>query len=107
MSSWAFLQGGESTRISSPMRRPLLIAMVIALVAGSIISFRSVYEADLFWHLAQGREVAAGHLVRTNLFSYVAPDYPQPYTGWLFDLILYGLWIAGGAVAVQLAQALL
>ena len=89
------------------MRRPLLIAILIALAAGSIISFRSVYEADLFWHLAQGREVAAGHLVRANLFSYVAPDYPQPYTGWLFDLILYGLWMTGGAAAVQLAQALL
>ena len=87
------------------VRRTLLIATAAALVAASVISFRSTYEADLFWHLAQGREVAAGRLVRPDLFSYVSPDYPQPYTGWLFDLGIYGLWRAGGAPAVQAAQA--
>ncbi|MEO8679488.1 MAG: hypothetical protein ABI665_10610 [Vicinamibacterales bacterium] len=89
------------------MRRHLMIVTAAAVVAASVISFRGAYEADLFWHLAQGREVASGHLVRTNLFSYVAPDYPQPYTGWLFDLGLYGLWTAWGATAVQAAQAIL
>lgn len=85
--------------------RALLIALAIA--AAAAISFRSIYEADLFWHLAQGREAAAGHIVRTNLFSYTAPDYPQPYTGWLFDLLLYWAWTAGGAGLVQLIQAVL
>lgn len=84
-----------------------MAVVVLAAIAAGAISFRSTYEADLFWHLAQGREVASGHIVRTNLFSYTAPNYPQPYTGWLFDLPLYWLWQLGGAAAVQAAQAVL
>jgi hypothetical protein len=59
------------------------------LLAGGLLSFRSMYEPDLWWHLAQGREAASGHLVRTNLFSFAHPNYPQPYTSWLFDLVSY------------------
>jgi hypothetical protein len=77
------------------------------LAAGGLISFRSMYDTDLWWHLAQGREAAGGHLVRTNLFSFVYPDYPQPYTAWLFDLGGYVLWTRGGAAALQAGQALL
>ena len=66
-----------------------------------------MYEPDLWWHLAQGREAAAGHFVRTNLFSFVHPDYPQPYTSWLFDLGGYVLWTRGGPAALQAVQALL
>ena len=84
-----------------------VLAIVLALAAAGAISFRSTYEADLFWHLAQGREAAAGHIVRTNLFSYTAPDYPQPYTGWLFDLGLYWCWQIGGAGLVQAVQGAL
>jgi hypothetical protein len=75
--------------------------------AGGLLSFRSMYEPDLWWHLAQGREAAAGHLVRTNLFSFVHPDYPQPYTSWLFDLGSYLLWTRAGPAALQAVQALL
>jgi hypothetical protein len=77
------------------------------LVAGGLLSFRSMYDTDLWWHLAQGREAAGGHLVRTNLFSFVHPDYPQSYTSWLFDLGSYVLWTRGGPAALQALQALL
>lgn len=77
------------------------------LAAGGLLSFRSMYDPDLWWHLAQGREAAAGHLVRTNVFSFVYPEYPQPFTSWLFDLGGYLLWMRGGAAALQAMQALL
>lgn len=77
------------------------------LAAAALISFRSMYDPDLWWHLAQGREVAAGQLVRTNLFSVAYRDYPQPYTSWLFDLGAYVLWMRGGAAALQAVQAAL
>jgi hypothetical protein len=75
--------------------------------AAALVSFRSTYEPDLWWHLAQGREVAAGHLVRTNLFSFVYRDYPQPYTSWLFDVGAYLLWTWLGPAALQAVQAVL
>ena len=79
----------------------------LAVVAGAaLVSVRATYEPDLWWHMAQGREVAAGHLVRTNLFSVAYPDYPQPYTSWLFDLGSYVLWTRVGPAALQVVQAL-
>src|SRR5437867_5714769 len=66
-----------------------------------------MYEPDLWYHLAQGRVAASGHLVRTNLFSFVYPDYPQSYTSWLFDLGSYFLCTRAGPSAVQAMQALL
>lgn len=73
--------------------------------AAALVSFRATYEPDLWWHMAHGREMAAGHIVRTNLFSFTWPDYPQPYTSWLFDLGSYVLWTCLGPAAVQAAQA--
>src|SRR5262249_8461947 len=80
---------------------------VLAMAPRALLACRWTCEPDLFWHLAQGREIAAGHLVRTNIFSATFPDHPQPSTSWLFDLGTYALWQIGGATAVQTAQALL
>ena len=88
-------------------RRARTVALVLAAAAGSaILAFRWCYEPDLWWHLAHGREIAAGHLPRTNLFSFTHPDYPQPSTSWLFDVGTYALRQLGGASAIQLGQAL-
>jgi hypothetical protein len=81
------------------------VALVVV-AAAALLSFRWTYEPDLFWHLAQGREIAAGRLIETNLFSSTHPDFPQPATSWLFDLAAYESWEAAGPVGVQLAQAL-
>lgn len=72
--------------------------------AAAILSVRPIYEPDLWWHLAQGREDAAGRLVRTNVFSFTYPDYRQHFTPWLFDLAAYGAWQAAGAAGIQLLQ---
>ena len=87
------------------MRKTL--SVLAAAAACSLITFRSTYEPDLWWHLAQGREAAAGHLVRTNLFSAEYAGYRQHYTSWLFDLGSYALWTGVGPVAIQVTQAVL
>ncbi len=75
--------------------------------AAAVLSFRPIYEPDLWWHLAQGRENAAGRLIRTNLFSFNYPDYRQHYTSWLFDTSAFLAWTAGGPTAIQILQAVL
>jgi hypothetical protein len=88
-------------------RRAATAGFALAVLAGAaLVSFRATYEPDLWWHLAQGREVASGHLVHANVFSFTYPDYPQPYTSWLFDLGSYVLWTRAGPMALQVAQAL-
>jgi hypothetical protein len=81
----------------------LLVA--VALAAACALSFRPIYEPDLWWHLAQGREVAAGRLVHTNVFNALYASYPQPYTPWLFDLGAYVAWRLAGGTGIQIAQA--
>ncbi|HET9271927.1 MAG TPA: hypothetical protein VFO31_27300, partial [Vicinamibacterales bacterium] len=88
-----------------PVRRARVTAVVAIAAAALILSLRPAYEPDLWWHLAHGREVAGGHLVRSNVFSATHPDDRQPYTPWLFDLGVYGVWQLGGATGVQLLQA--
>ena len=87
------------------MRNALWAAVLAA--ACALVSFRSTYEPDLWWHLAQGREAAAGHLVRANVFSADFAGYRQHYTSWLFDLGGYLLWTRAGPIAIQALQAVL
>lgn len=83
-------------------------ALLIALAAGAVaLSARGFYEPDLWWHLAQGREDAAGRLVRSNVFSFLHPEYRQHYTAWLFDTVAFGAWSFGGGAAIQSLQGLL
>ena len=87
------------------MTRALLLISAIA--AAAILSFRPIYEPDLWWHLAHGRENLTGHIVRTNLFSFTYPDYRQRYTSWLFDTGSFAAWQIAGPAGIQAAQALL
>jgi len=79
------------------------VTVVVALSA--VISFRSVYEPDLGWHLAHGRENMSGRLVRTNVFSSTDPDYRQRYTSWLSETTAYAAWRIGGDAGIQALQA--
>lgn len=87
------------------MQRPAIAVAI--LIASALLSFRPVYEPDLGWHLAHGRENAAGRMVSTNVFSAEYADYRQHYTSWLFDASAYGAWLAAGPVGIQLLQTLL
>lgn len=80
--------------------------IAVLIVFGTIVlSFRPIYEPDLWWHLAHGRETAQGRFVRTNVFSFGYSDYRQHYTSWLFDTLAYTSWRAGGAITIQVLQA--
>ena len=84
------------------------VALVAVLAAAAaVMSFRAVYEPDLWYHLAQGRENAAGRIVRENTFSFTAPEYRQQYAPWLFDASAYGAWRAAGGTGIQAIQAFL
>jgi hypothetical protein len=85
-------------------RAPLLIS---AIVAGAILSFRPIYEPDLWWHLAHGRENLSGRIVRANLFSFTYENYRQRYTSWLFDTGSFAAWRIAGPFGIQAGQAVL
>jgi hypothetical protein len=88
------------------MLRAAILILTIA-AGAAILSCRPIYEPDLWWHLAQGRETVSGHLVRTNVFSFTYPDYRQRFTPWLFDAAAYLAWTAVGGTGIQALQMLL
>ena len=93
--------------VSSPVGMTRAALWISAIAAAAILSFRPIYEPDLWWHLAHGRENLTGHIVRTNLFSFTYPDYRQRYTSWLFDTGSFVAWQIAGPVGIQAGQALL
>ena len=94
--------------MNSGLRFLQAAALILGIALGAgILSSRPIYEPDLWWHLAHGREDAAGRLVRTNLFSHTYPDYRQRYTPWLFDTLAFVSWRAADGLGIQLLQAAL
>jgi hypothetical protein len=91
------------------MRRPsaLYVSVIVCSAAAALLSFRGIYEPDLWWHLAQGREDFGGAIVRSNLFSFTFPDYRQHYTSWLFDVAAHLAWTGAGGLGIQILQAML
>ncbi len=105
--SFTLAAGKKDDLLKRGTRIETALLWLLAVAAAIVLSFRGIYEPDLWWHLAQGRETAAGRLVHTNVFNTLYRDFPQPYTSWLFDWLGYVLWRAAGAAAIQLAQAVL
>lgn len=88
------------------IRRSERIAAAAGVAAAALLlSFRGFYEPDLWWHLAQGRQNLTGRIVRTNLFSFTFPEYPQHFTSWLFDTAACLTWTAAGGAGIQMLQA--
>jgi hypothetical protein len=60
-----------------------------------------ITDTDIFWHLAAGREmVAQKHFLFTDPFSFTLASPQWIDLHWLFQLIVYGLYLLGGLKAI-------
>ena len=60
-----------------------------------------ITDTDIFWHLAAGREmVASGHFLYSDPFSFTLASPRWIDLHWLFQLIVYGLYLLGGLQAL-------
>lgn len=72
-----------------------LTALTVAV--GAVLALRRLDNTDTWWHLAAGRWIAEHRRVPwLDPLSYTAHDHPWINVQWLFDLLLYGLYLAGG-----------
>ena len=65
-------------------------------------------DADMWWHLAAGREmVNEGNILTTDIFSYT--HYGEPWTNafWLSDILLFLVYRLGGYLGLTLLVALI
>jgi hypothetical protein len=62
---------------------------------------------DFWWHMATGREILAQGAVPTvDSFSYTRAGEPFFNQGWLAQLLMYGMYQAGGIALIVVVQAL-
>ena len=60
---------------------------------------------DFFWHLATGRWILGhGSVPEADPFSFTAAGTPWVDHGWLYQLVLWGLWTSAGPLAAWLVK---
>ena len=67
------------------------------ILAAGVLSYWKVADPDVFWHLKAGIVMwERGRLLSQNTFSSAFPSYPWQNNEWLFQLLLAGVYRAGG-----------
>ena len=73
-------------------------AVLAALVFSLILVTYPVFDFDLYWHLANGREmINSGRIISQEVFSYTHPGEEFANHEWLGQIIFYLIWSAYGA----------
>ena len=73
-----------------------------------VVSWAPSADGDIWWHLAAGRQMVRTHsLLWTDPFSSGAAGRPWIDVHWLFQVLAYALFSAGGLAALVLVKAAL
>ena len=76
---------------------PISLCMAIS----AFFVYFPITDADIFWHLAAGREmIAHGRLLYTDPFAFTLPSPRWIDLHWFFQLLCYGLYKIGGLKAL-------
>jgi hypothetical protein len=92
-------------------RRGLTLDQVWLIAAVAFVALRiflsPVPPNDFWWHMATGRVIAeSGQIPQVDVFSWTRAGEPFYNQSWLAQLILYGLFQAGGLPLIILVQAI-
>lgn len=86
----------------------VVLGLLLAWVA--ILGVFPTFDYDLYWHLAQGREMLAqGRIIEEEVFSFTVPGTPFHNHEWLSQIGLWLAWSTGGVaglLALKLALLL-
>src|SRR5262245_31248368 len=87
------------------MHRLLAASLLLLFFLAAVAPIRNY---DSFWNLATGRWIAEHHaLPLTDPFAVASARIPWINGEWLYQLVLYAFWAAGGAIAACLSNMLL
>ncbi|MCB1888219.1 MAG: hypothetical protein KDH20_11490 [Rhodocyclaceae bacterium] len=79
----------------------------LAFLAGCVLGLKPVFDYDLYWHLANGREmVASGEIVSREMFSFTREGEPFKNQWWLAQILMFGLWSGMGATGLVALKSL-
>jgi hypothetical protein len=83
-----------------------LYAIVYALVWGLCAAF-PLTDSDIWWHLASAKEILAqGVLLWQDPFTFTTHGQPWFNVHWLYQLLVYGLYVLGGESTVLAGHGL-
>ncbi len=71
------------------------------------ISVRETTDPDMWWHLRTGEYILQAGIPQQDVFSYTAIDHPWTTHEWLSQVIMWGLYLAGGLPLLILFAAAL
>lgn len=86
-------------------RTPLTVPLIVAAAAVALVTRQPVSDSDLFWHLANGRDILAG-TAGTDHFSWTIAGRPTWLDQWLGEILWYASYqLAGwdGIIALRAA----
>jgi len=94
---------------TAAVRRGLNLLAPVALAAGAFaVALGPIFDGDIFWHLAAGREMLHRHaLLRTDPFTSSAAGRPWVDVHWLFQLGAALIHRAAGLFGIAVAEATL
>ncbi len=91
-------------RVNTGMARALsLVVFVFAFLA----AFHTLINADYWFHLRAGSDVAGGSIPRVDSYSFPSSGRPYVDLHWLFQLFLYGIHQLGGVKLAIWVKAVL
>jgi hypothetical protein len=94
--------------IDRPARYLSRVAVALTGLLAVVFTLRPIDDFDVWYHLAAGRLMA--HTWRwpmTNTFAFTTPLHPWVDVHWVFQLLLYGVWVVGGATGAILLTSVL
>lgn len=84
----------ETSTITHWLTR-FLPLLVIGLAAA--FALRRLSNTDTWWHLAAGRWIVIHKTIpHVDTLSWTVPDHPWINLQWLFEVIMYGIYMLGG-----------
>ena len=88
-----------------PKRSPAWALIGLGIIILVLAGWRTIATADIWTHIAIGRDVAHHGIPRHATLTFALPaDAPWTDTSWLYDLVVAGLWKLGGAAAITLGH---
>ena len=85
-------------------RRLFTTLFLLALFAMAV---RATIDPDMWWHLRTGAYILQAGIPRQDVFSYTVPNHAWVTHEWLSQVVLWGVYVAGGMPALILSTAAL
>lgn len=89
--------------MNSARRNPWFVGVVVALLTMAW-AWRPIWNIDLFWHIAVGREIILHGIPDRDIFSAADPTLPWVSFQWGYEVLVAWLESVGGLGLVRLSH---